>query len=742
MNTKQLQKITHTFPLPRIQTGTPLGNSYLGLLVWGQDKILNLTIGCDALWDHRGGMSWRPEITLENLAAALQAQDMPRIRALFARDASADGNDRKPSLFPVGRLILRLCTDDRLLACEHDLASGLLTVTYGQGDRVSGRVEIRLAMTRHELFACRFSRPDDFVRRLIPSYELSRNSGDPEILGSSKVDPTTARRHAEHQFDYDFDLAKLGIAAPEVSDDYFIQPLPADPAYGVRLCQDGDCLFGQFARGEAGQLGHEFREPLHDWTWEDFTNDDTAWWHDYWRAVPAVFLPNPELQEIYNLGLYKFGAMTAPNGVPAGLQGPWLEDNQMPPWSADYHFNINVEMCYWPALRAGHPENLRHLFDMVWSWRDKLRANAKTFVGIEDGYLLPHAVDDCGTFMGGFWTGCIDHCCATWLAQMMKEYCDYTGDTDYLREVVFEFMKGVMNVHLKMLSREADGSLCHPIGVSPEYRGSSLDAWGKNASFQLAGIHRLAADLIDTARTLNEPVAQDWLDIQEKLPQAALVKNEQGQEEIGLWDGLLLEESHRHHSHLAAIVPFATIDPLSPAWDDIVDRTLERWVVKGMGLWTGWCVPWASMINTRVHNGRMAETMLELWKRCFTNIGGGSLHDADCKGFTYFSHIRQEVMQIDGSQGAVAAVQDMLLYARDGVIYLGAGIPENWEQASFTDMPAPGGLRVTAEFARDKRVKGLTIAATRDAVFAIRLPDEETTRQISLKAGDTWTLKR
>ena len=100
MNTNLLRTVTHTFPLPRIQTGSPLGNSYLGLLAWGAGQTLNLTIGCSALWDHRGGMSWRPEITLEHLTEALQAKDMARVRALFARDASADGGDRKPCPAP------------------------------------------------------------------------------------------------------------------------------------------------------------------------------------------------------------------------------------------------------------------------------------------------------------------------------------------------------------------------------------------------------------------------------------------------------------------------------------------------------------------------------------------------------------------------------------------------------------------------------------------------------------------
>jgi hypothetical protein len=139
--------------------------------------------------------------------------------------------------------------------------------------------------------------------------------------------------------------------------------------------------------------------------WAGLRKRVTGWWRQYWKDVPVVELPNERLQFLYQYGMYKFAGISNPTGVPSGLQGPWIEEYQMPPWSGDYHFNINVQECYWPAYQGNRLAHLRPLFDMVWSWRAQLRENARLFVGIEDGLMLPHAVDDRGTNMGGFWTG-------------------------------------------------------------------------------------------------------------------------------------------------------------------------------------------------------------------------------------------------------------------------------------------------------------------------------------------------
>ena len=44
-NRKNNSPFLWNYPLNRIQTGTALGNSLLGLLVWGADRTLHITIG-------------------------------------------------------------------------------------------------------------------------------------------------------------------------------------------------------------------------------------------------------------------------------------------------------------------------------------------------------------------------------------------------------------------------------------------------------------------------------------------------------------------------------------------------------------------------------------------------------------------------------------------------------------------------------------------------------------------------
>ena len=86
------------------------------------------------------------------------------------------------------------------------------------------------------------------------------------------------------------------------------------------------------------------------------------WWDAYWRDVPKLEIPNEKLRFLYQYGMYKFAGLTSPEGVAATLQGAWVEDYQMPPWSNDYHFNINVQMCYWPAYHGNRLEHLRPLW--------------------------------------------------------------------------------------------------------------------------------------------------------------------------------------------------------------------------------------------------------------------------------------------------------------------------------------------------------------------------------------------
>ena len=537
--------IIKEFPLEHIQCGAPLGNSLLGVLIWGGGRKINITFGSNSVWDHRGGLPWSSKINFADIKKALENCDECSLRDIFALPEYPANTPPCPQVVPMGRLTLLLEEDCELLRYELHLQNSLLDIVYTQGGTEKKITFLLGRKSQKRLVFCGGN-----IKNICwqDSWHLSNER----------------KKNNVHT------LQDLLFPEPEhfLLDDVqgFRQMLPADPGFALAFRQDADTFTVGFARGDEEIAALNALMPV---SWDTLLEENNTFWQNIYSRTPELAVDNAILMEMYHFGLYKFISMSDPSGVPAGLQGPWIEDDRFPPWSADYHFNINVQMCYSPALRANLAENLMPLFDMIRSWQEKLRNNAQNFVNVEDGILMPHAVDDRGTCMGGFWTGAIDHGCSAWTAQMMFDYCDYTGNMDFLREFVFDFMRGVFNVFRAMMSTDADGKLRLPLSVSPEYRGSNFDAWGANASFQLAAVHRLIRNLCQAAEWLGQQPEPGWLDTAERLPEitvtAGLISEvvDRNLPEIALWENQPLEYSHRHHSHLAAIAPFNTIDPWS-----------------------------------------------------------------------------------------------------------------------------------------------------------------------------------
>jgi hypothetical protein len=85
---------------------------------------------------------------------------------------------------------------------------------------------------------------------------------------------------------------------------------------------------------------------------------------------------------------------------------------------------------------------------------------------------------------------------------------------------------------------------------------------------------------------------------------------------------------------------------------------------------------------------------------------------------------RCEIMQMDAAMGAVAAIQDMFVQSRRGVLYIGAGIPRLWDESGIDGMPAPGGFKVSCDFKRGKCLK-LKFTAGRENCLKLHLPEAD-----------------
>ena len=214
-------------------------------------------------------------------------------------------------------------------------------------------------------------------------------------------------------------------------------------------------------------------------------------------------------------------------------------------------------------------------------------------------------------------------------------------------------------------------------------------AVGRDPSFQLAAAHRLARDLVAAAELLGEKPDPMWLDVERRLPQFTV-----GEGGIQLFEGQPFVESHRHHSHMAGLYPFDTIDLSDADVRRTVEATYRTWTGKGTGFWTGWCVPWASILHTHAAHPVAAVHLLRAWDGFYCDDGHGSHHNAVRDGFTAWTH-GNGIMQMDGQCAAATAVMELLVHEVNGKVEYFRGCPAGWKDVSFENIRLSDGTAVS-----------------------------------------------
>ncbi len=712
MSPRPASPLSWSFPILRPHAGVPLANGVQGLLVWGAGRELRITIARQGFWHRQGGNPAIAHTDYQTLRRHLEANDAEAITAIFGEHKGQWA--AQPRQLGGARLAVTLPAGwtwrDAVLGRD-----GAVSVHAANTDGTTARFILRQAITRERAWL-----------------ELPANG--PRL----RIGLTPAGELCAEQF------KKYGFPLPEAwsGRDAWgcLQRLPADPALGIQVRRLGNVLHLATGLEVADRAAVEslLAEPT-DTAAE--TRNARRWWKDYWADVPAIGLPEADLNEAVEFGLHKLAICTPPHGLPCALQGPLMEDQQPPPWSNDYHFNINVQMIHYPLLAANRPQHLEPLWTLLRGLMPRLREIGARFFGDPEAVLLPHATNDRGEVIGAFWTGSIDHGCTAWMALMAWWQYRFTGDRAFLREFAWPFLRGAFAGYWAMLADGDDGRKHLPVSVSPEFRGSAMNAWGRDASFQLAALHATVQALTAASSELGEAADPRWSEVAAKVPPYATVVGSKfiewpGKDEprIGLWQGQDLDFSHRHHSHLAGIWPFASFDPAAPEHAAIVANSLHRWTLIGPGGWSGWCVPWAATIQARVGNPDAWLRWMHHWRDVFVNEGRGTLHDSayaggsalhtggfsggNGVGAVSFHHLpidvaNTEIFQLDAGCGALTAIFELLLQSRgDGLHILPAGLPMRWRDLSFARLGAEGGFRIGATV-RDRRLVAVGVDSQR-----------------------------
>jgi len=691
------------FPLPRTHCGVVMGNGNFGAMVWGKDR-LHVTVNRADFWDHRGGELIVPGTTYRGLVDVSQQQDAGKSLEKAISREEFPPEVFKPQRLPVGRF-------------EFSFAEGVQPKT-SRLDYQSGTVSVVLS---NEKIIC--------LDLCLSSAVLLIDDPDKQICAVT-IHPSWDFQDARDW------LLRCGFQEPERFGNGWVQPCPSDPSLAC-LCEktDGGYVVA-LELGEKNDVAKiNAQQAIQKSEPDKIRESNQAWWENYWKDIPAINLADDWFNTFYKYSLYRFAAATHPNGYACSLQGPWHEEYKRAEWSGDYHFNVNVQEIYGLAFSTGKFEHLLPLFNMIESdeFQKALRHNAKVMFDLDDGLWFTHAVDDRGWQCGWLIPGSVlDPVCGAWTAQLYWKYYSYSGDTEFLRTRAYPFIRDIMRCYEEMLE-EYQGRLSIPLAISAEYGCSNPmgDQAGRDPSYQLSATHMLADYLLEASTVLGTQPKPIWLEIKKRLPEYTVVQAKEAsgksEERIAIWEGQDLEVCHRHHSHLAGIYPFETLLVPTPVQTEIIDNTVDNWILKGTGQWSEWCIPWAACIYTRLGFTEAPMLLFSLWKEIFVNEGLSTVYLPRSRGL--IAHRRHdlqkpketnEFIQLDGTMGAATALLDMLAYRKGDAVCLFHGIPQRWANVSFENIHLAGGIVISA-----KRHESVTLTSPIDRTLTLLVDGAE-----------------
>ncbi len=281
-----------------------------------------------------------------------------------------------------------------------------------------------------------------------------------------------------------------------------------------------------------------------------------------------------------------------------------------PPWDADYHLNINLQMNYWPAEVTNLAELHEPLFDFLESLREPGRKTARVHYGAR-GFVAHHITDIWGfTSPGdlprsGLWpTG------AAWLTQHLWEHYLFAPDRAFLARA-YPIMKEAAEFFLDYLVEDPRGRLVSGPSVSPENRYRLPNGAGRHSHHgpvdgspdHLRAVHARSRGRARSSASTRRSARRCWRR-RSGCRRRPIGKHGQIQEWSEDYDEP--EPGHRHISQLFALHPSDQITVRgTPALAKAARATIERRLAHGGGH-TGWSRAWIINFWARLEDGEKA----------------------------------------------------------------------------------------------------------------------------------------
>ena len=668
-------RFTFHRPLPQWKDGLPVGNGTLGAQVWGTGPALYLTLDRGDVWDLRYQPNTRPTFNYSHLQELVHNRQHDLIQQQMSADIGPMA-DIVPTRLSMGRLKISLPSDTQVewatLDMQHGEVRWLLSV---HGKPVEYRV---LASVKPNVILVTLDGAQGWDPKVsfypIGALDLAVASK----LGYPKPDSGTSGRFSwSTQSLLSSGAVTTAWATVQKGSEWnLLVTIPAqDDPHGIDTARQ--TLSSALAEGI-----------------QEIVVQHQQWWRERWSRS-RIHIPDLGLERLWINGIYKL-ASSSYGSVPAGLQGLWPPDGELPPWRGDYHIDMNIQETYWPAYSSNQldltvPLN-RWLISTV---APQARKITRQFFGVP-GIWVGGALDVKGRLLGGqnnwmtvqYWLGG-----GAWLAQHLWWYYAYSQDRQFLRQKGYPFMKEAALFYQSILKQGPDGRLHIPLSASPEYFSNELKAWTPDPTGGLSLARNLLRYTIQASKVLDvDPeLRRKWAAMELKL--ASYPVDDSG---LKVQPDAPYDRSHRHPMHLFPIFPGGDLNVEGSLADrKLISESIENWIFRGTGEWTGWSFPYASLIASRVRRRNQALNELQIYKQAFIWPNGFHVNgDYHRYGYSIYEY---QPFTMEAECAFTAAVNGMLLQSWGGRIRIFPSVPESWKDVSFEDLRAQGGFLVSAE---------------------------------------------
>lgn len=433
----------------------------------------------------------------------------------------------------------------------------------------------------------------------------------------------------------------------------------------------------------------------------NFLNTSNAYLPTDERIIKNDPAPDPQLAALcYQFGRYLLISSSRPGTQPANLQGIWNNDMN-PPWDSKYTTNINTQMNYWAVESANLSECCQPLLKMIREVSVQGAAVAKENYGAR-GWVLHQNTDIWrvaapmdGPTWGTFTVG------GAWLTNELWEHYLFTKEKNFVTDF-YPLLKGSVEFFMDYLVEHPNKKwLVTNPSTSPENfpasknnkpyfdevtgsmipgtticAGSSIDM---QILTDLFGNFEQAASILGTDKEFALRVAF----ARKRLVPPQIGKDGSLQEWTDDW--AQLEKNHRHFSHMYGLYPGNVLSAKrTPQFVDACKAVLNQRGDDG----AGWSRAWKMSLWARLYDGERAYKLFKgyLKDQCFMQLFA--------KCFT--------PMQVDGSLGVTAGINEMLIQSHEGVIDFLPALPASWSEGKFNGVCARGAFELNFAWKNSK----------------------------------------